>query len=229
MKYYENFRKYNSIRYLELIQIKVTGWSCNYFRFTNLVLLKTHYMKIQSITPTRSITSEIEALLNKQIVMEGKSSAAYLSMASWCDTQGYEVSAEFLYKHSEEERMHMLKLFRYVNAAGGHALQPEISGIQHSFKTLREVFVSVLDHELEVTKSINSLVDSCFQIKDFATFNFLQWYVMEQREEETLARRAVEIFDLIGEEGVGLWMIDQEIGKLEAYAARVSGKLVGRG
>lgn len=181
-------------------------------------------MKKQSISPTRSITPEVEDLLNKQIVMEGKSSAAYLSMASWCDTQGFEVSATFLYKHSEEERLHMLKLFRYINAAGGHALQPEVSGIQHSFKTLREVFESVLHHELEVTKSINNIVDQCFQIKDFATFNFLQWYVMEQREEETLARRAVEIFDIIGEEGVGLWMIDQEIGKLEAYAAKVSGK-----
>jgi ferritin len=181
-------------------------------------------MKKQSITPTRSITPEIESLLNKQIVMEGKSSAAYLSMASWCDTQGYDVSSEFLYKHSEEERMHMLKLFKYVNAAGGHALQPEITGIKQEFKSLREVFELVLDHELEVTKSINQIVDNCFQIKDFATFNFLQWYVMEQREEETLARRAVEIFDLIGEEGVGLWMIDQEIGKLETYAAKVSGK-----
>ena len=182
-------------------------------------------MKKQSITPTRSITPEVEALLNMQIVMEGKSSAAYLSMASWCDTQGFETSAEFLYKHSEEERKHMLKLFRYVNAAGGHALQPAVSDIKHSFKTLREVFETVLLHELEVTKSINDIVDKCFQIKDFATFNFLQWYVMEQREEETLARRAVEIFDIIGEEGVGLWMIDQEVGKLEAYAAKVSGKI----
>lgn len=182
-------------------------------------------MKKQSYTPTRSITPEIEALLNKQIVMEGKSSAAYLSMASWCDTQGFEISAEFLYKHSEEERMHMLKLFHYVNAAGGHALQPEISGIHHTFKTLREVFESVLVHEIEVTKSINDIVDQCLQIKDFATFNFLQWYVNEQREEETLARRAVEIFDIIGEEGVGLWMIDQEVGKLEGYAAKRSGKI----
>lgn len=180
-------------------------------------------MKQQFVTSKRSLTPETEQLLNKQIVMEGKSSAAYLSMASWCETQGYDTSAQFLYKHSEEERMHMLKLFRYVNAAGGHALQPEISGIKHSFKNLREVFEEVLNHELDVTKSINQIVDHCFQIKDFATFNFLQWYVMEQREEETLARRAVELFDLIGQEGVGLWMIDQEIGKLEAYAAKVSG------
>lgn len=180
-------------------------------------------MTKNTITPTRSLSEETEKLLNKQIIMEGTSSAAYLSMASWCETQGYDTSAEFLYNHSEEERMHMLKLFRYVNAAGGHALQPEISGIKHTFKSLREVFDEVLNHELEVTDSINKIVDHCFQTKDFATFNFLQWYVMEQREEETLARRAVEIFNLIGEDGVGLWMIDQEIGKLEAYAAKVSG------
>jgi len=45
----------------------------------------------------------------------------------------------------------------------------------------------------------------------------LQWFVIEQREEETLARRAVELFDLIGEDGVGLWTIDNEIGKLENF------------
>ncbi len=180
-------------------------------------------MKQQLVTPARSLTKETEELLNKQIVMEGKSAAAYLSMASWCETKGYETSSDFLYKHSDEERMHMLKLIRYVNTAGGHARQPEITDIKHTFKSLREVFETVLHHELEVTKSINSIVDHCFQIKDFATFNFLQWYVMEQREEETIARRAVEIFDLIGEEGVGLWMIDQEIGKLEMYASKVTG------
>ena len=183
-------------------------------------------MKQQIVTPKRSLTKETEAKLNKQIEMEGISSAAYLSMASLCETQGYDTSAQFLYNHSEEERMHMLKLFHYINAAGGHAIQPEVAGIKHSFKNLREVFDDVLSHELEVTKSINNLVEHCFAIKDFATFNFLQWYVTEQREEETLARRAVEIFDIIGEEGVGLWMIDQEIGKLESYAAKISGKQV---
>lgn len=185
-------------------------------------------MKEQFITPKRSLMKETEQLLNGQIVLEGKSSAAYLSMASWCETKGYDVSAQFLYKHSEEERMHMLKLIHYVNAAGGHALQPEISGVKHSFKKLREVFDEVLSHELEVTKSINHIVDHCFKLKDFATFNFLQWYVSEQREEETMARRAVEIFDLIGEDGVGLWMIDQEIGKLEMYAQRAAGGAAGK-
>ncbi len=172
----------------------------------------------QMITPKRSLTTETESMLNEQILMEGKSSAYYLSMASWCDTEGYVNSAQFLYKHSEEERQHMLKLFGYINDAGGHALQPEITDIRHTFNSLKEVFELILAHEIEVTKSINKIVDHCFGIKDFTTFNFLQWYVTEQREEETLARRAVELFDIIGEDGIGLWTIDQEIGKLENFA-----------
>ena len=80
--------------------------------------------------------------------------------------------------------------------------------------SLREVFEHILDHEISVTTAINDIVDHCFKIKDFTTFHFLQWFVDEQREEETLARRAVELFDIIGEEGMGLWTIDLEIGKL---------------
>ncbi len=176
-------------------------------------------MKKQLVTTSRSLTEETEAKLNEQIDMEGKSSAYYLSMASWCETMGYSNSAQFLYRHAEEERQHMLRIFGYVNDAGGHALQPEVTGIRHKFNNLREVFELILEHEVEVTMSINNIVDHCFQIKDFTTFNFLQWFVTEQREEETLARRAVELFDIIGEDGVGLWTIDQEIGNLDGFAA----------
>jgi len=174
-------------------------------------------MEKQIVTPTRSLTQETEKILNEQIKMEGKSSAAYLSMASWCEKSGYASSAEFLYRHSEEERAHMLKLFHYVNDAGGHALQPELTNIQHDFGSLRKVFEQVLQHELDVTHAINNLVDHCFTIKDFTTFHFLQWFVTEQREEETIARRALELFDIIGEDGLGLWTIDLEIGKLENF------------
>jgi len=162
----------------------------------------------------RSLSEDTEKLLNHQIVMEGKSSAAYLSMASWCDTKGFVNSAQFLYDHSEEEREHMLKLFGFINESGGHALQPEIEGIKHHFNSLREIFELILDHEIAVTKSIHQIVDHCLSTKDYATFNFMQWYVTEQKEEETMARRALELFDLIGEAGVGLFTIDQEIGKL---------------
>jgi ferritin len=168
------------------------------------------------ITKQRSLMEETEKLLNSQIKLEAVSSAIYMSMASWAEIKGYQNSSAFLYKHADEERMHMMKIFRYVNQAGGHALQPEISGVPHDFKSLKAIFENILEHEIVVTKSIHALVDHCFLNKDFTTFSFLQWYVTEQREEETLARRVLELFNIIGEEGMGLWTIDQEIGKLGA-------------
>lgn len=179
------------------------------------------------ITKTRSLLEETEKLLNDQIKLEAVSSAIYNSMASWAETKGYENSASFLYDHSEEEKMHMMKLFRYVNEAGGHALQPEITGVPHNFESLRAIFEEILDHEITVTKSIHNLVDHCFNNKDFTTFDFLQWYVVEQREEETLSRRILELFDIIGEEGIGLWTIDQEIGKLGSAHTGGGGAVAG--
>ncbi len=172
------------------------------------------------VTLKRSLLQDTENLLNEQIAMEGKSSAYYLSMASWCHMMGFMNAAQYLYTHSDEERMHMMKIFQYVNEAGGHSIQPEITGVRHHFNSLREVFELILEHEIKVTKSINNIVDNAFKAKDFATFSFMQWYVTEQREEETMSRRALELFDIIGEEGIGLWTIDQELGKLHAQAAK---------
>ena len=64
---------------------------------------------------------DIEKALNDQITMEAESSQAYLAMASWAENQGLEGIAQFMYTHSDEERMHMLKLVKYVNERGGKA------------------------------------------------------------------------------------------------------------
>lgn len=166
------------------------------------------------VTRKRSLLEETEQKLNAQIQMEGLSSFYYLAMASWAETQGYLGASEFLYDHAEEERAHMMKIMKYVNEAGGYAQAPEIKNIRHEYDSLREVFDSILEHEIAVTRAISNIADHCFAVKDFATFNFLQWFVNEQREEESVARRILEFFDIIGEEGQGLWLIDAEIQKL---------------
>jgi ferritin len=163
-----------------------------------------------------SLSQETEQLLNQQVGTEGKSSAHYLVMASWCDTQGYKDAAAFLYHHAEEERAHMLKLFRYINDAGGRAVHPEITEVQRDFESFRQVFELALAQETKVTRSIHRLVDHCLAVKDFSTFNFLQWFVAEQIEEEIVTRRAVELFDVIGEEGIGRYTIDKAIGALSS-------------
>lgn len=176
------------------------------------------------VTKTTSLSPEMEARLNEQVAMESASSQYYLACASWLHKEGYEGGAAFMYQHANEERMHMMRLINYINDSGGHALAPEITGIRNSFISLKEILDYALEHEIEVTRSINTIVDFCFEIKDFATLQFMQWYVQEQREEEQICRRALEIYEIIGDSGQGLWMIDNEVGKLvqQAQAAEDS-------
>lgn len=162
-----------------------------------------------------SLQQEIEDMLNEQVKREAISSSAYLAMASWCDQKGFDYSAEHFYKQSGEEREHMLKLFKYINDVGGNAITPELPAVQKDFESLRSIFELALQHEIAITQSINMIVDRCYKVKDYTTVNFLQWFLQEQVEEEYIARRALELFDVIGEEGVGVFMIDKQVRHLK--------------
>jgi len=164
-----------------------------------------------------SLKEEIENILNEQIKIEAHSSSIYLAMSSWCDDQGYDFSAQFFEKQSGEEREHMLKIFKYVNDRGGRAISPEIRDIPNDFESFRSVFELALEQEMHVTQQINNIADKCLKHKDFVTFQFLQWFLEEQIEEEYVARRILEMFDVIGEEGTGNWEIDKHIPKV-AYS-----------
>jgi ferritin len=158
------------------------------------------------------ISSKIEAALNRQIDLEGFSSLYYLSMASWCEVKGYNGIAQFLYHHSDEERMHMLKLFRYINDRGGHARVPGLESPPKDFKSIQEIFEIVHSHEVKVSNEINALVELCILEKDYTTHNFLQWYVTEQIEEESLARNVLDKLKLIGEDKGGMYQFDRDLG-----------------
>lgn len=161
-----------------------------------------------------SLTEEVEKALNEQIKREAHSSSTYLAMASWCDRHGFDNSASFFYKQSDEEREHMKKLFKYVVDLGGNAKSPEINDIRDEYTSLKEVFELTLEQEISITHSINRIVDLCHKLKDFTTVNFLQWFLNEQIEEEFVARRALELFEVIGQEGVGLYMVDKQVAQI---------------
>jgi ferritin len=157
------------------------------------------------------MNKRVENGLNEQIKKEAASSHFYLSMASWAETQGLGGTAKFLYAQSDEERLHMLKLVRFVNERGGVSLIPGIKEPQAKFKGLEDVFHLLLEHELIVTESINNLVDICLQEKDYSTHNFIQWYVSEQLEEEALARTILDKIKLIGGDKAGMYIFDRDL------------------
>jgi ferritin len=164
------------------------------------------------------LSTEIEALLNQQIKKEAHSSALYLAMASWCDRNGFQGAAEYFFKQSDEERMHQLKIFKYVSDSGSAAISPEVTNIKLEFAGFREVFEDALEQEIAITQSFKFIAARCHKEQDYVTLEFLNWFLKEQREEEFKARRAIELFDVIGEQGMGLWEIDKHLNKIE-YSA----------
>lgn len=157
------------------------------------------------------LSKSIESALNNQISVESNSSQIYLAMASWAEVQGFEGIATFMYAQSDEERMHMLKLVKYVNQRGGQA---KISPIQEpllDYSSFKGVFKQLFEHEVKVSHSINELVNISLGEKDYATHNFLQWYVSEQIEEEASARKILDKINMIGDDKGGLYLFDNDM------------------
>jgi len=158
------------------------------------------------------LSKSMQEALNKQVLMEAQSSQAYLAMASWADIQpGLKGVTKFFFKHSDEERMHMLKLITYINERGGFAIVPALEQPTLTFVSLKKAFEELFRHEVAVSESINEIVDMSLKEKDYATHNFLQWYVNEQLEEERLARECNDKLELVGDDKSGLYLFDRDI------------------
>jgi len=164
----------------------------------------------------RIMNKNVETAINQQINKEEFSSRLYLAMAIWCESNGYPGAANFLYKHAEEERIHMLKLVHYVADRGGQVELLPIEQPEQKYKSLPEVFDKILKHEKFITESINSLYEVTMNEREYTTANFLQWYITEQVEEESLFSTILDKIKLVGTDKAGMFHIDKE---LEGMAA----------
>lgn len=152
--------------------------------------------------------------LNAQINVEFFSSNLYLQMSAWCEGKGFEGAAQFMRAHADEEMQHMHRLFTYVSETGGMPLLGAIEAPQSEFSSLLALFEYTYEHEQMITSKINSLAHAAFTNQDYSTFNFLQWYVSEQHEEEKLFKSVVDKIRLIGEDGKALFFVDKDLAKM---------------
>lgn len=164
------------------------------------------------------LSENVVKLLNDQMNLEFYSSNLYLQMSAWCDQQGFEGTAKFLSVHAAEEMQHMRKLFTYLNETGSRAVISAIEAPVHEYKSLKEVIETTYEHEKLITSKINELVGKTFEEKDYSAFNFLQWYVEEQHEEEKLFSSILDKLNLLGEDGKSLFLIDKDLGNLATEA-----------
>lgn len=155
------------------------------------------------------LSKKVEKILNEQIEKEGYSSNLYLAMASWADKEGFAGIAQWLFAQSEEERMHMMKIINYANERGGHAIIPAFDVPPANFDGIKKLFNQVLEHEQYITASINDIVALTIKENDYATHNWVQWFVTEQIEEESSVQTIIDKLNLLGDKN--LYMFDRDI------------------
>jgi len=166
------------------------------------------------------MTNAMTDALNAQVEKEAYASFLYLSMASWLDNQGLNGAAQFMYRQTEEEHAHMMRIFNYLLEMDSKAIVPAIKQPATEYTSVQAVFQESYEHEQAITASINDLVNMSIRENDHATNNFLQWYVEEQREEETLMRTIIDKINLIGDGPQSLYFIDKELDVINQEAAK---------
>jgi len=161
------------------------------------------------------ISRTIQDAINEQINKELYSSYLYLSMAAYFENKNLPGFAKWMYVQADEERSHGMKFFQHLLERGGKVelktiVQPEVD-----WNTSLDVFKHVLEHEMVVTASINSLYELALKEKDYPFQVLLHWFITEQVEEEKNASDIIQQLELIDAHGTAVLMLDKQLGKRE--------------
>lgn len=157
------------------------------------------------------LTPKLQDALNAQINAEMWSAYLYLSMSMNFAAEGRGGVANWFYIQYQEELAHARIFMNYVNQRGGRVTLKAIDAVPTNWATPLAAFESTLEHEQKVTSLINGLFALAEAEHDYATRDRLAWFVSEQVEEEDNARTLIDKFRLIGDDGMGLYMLDQEL------------------
>lgn len=147
---------------------------------------------------TNQLSKTIEKILNRQVTNEANAAQIYLAYGAWADEAGYSGVANYLFRHSEEERDHMMKVMEYIMERGGKTKIEAVEAPPKDPKNIQECFENLFKHEVANTKAIYDIVSKSLEEKDWATWNFSQWFVKEQIEEETMVMDLLDKLKIAG-------------------------------
>ncbi len=158
------------------------------------------------------LSKKMYTSLNKHMNTELYSAYLYLNMSAAANAMGFKGAATWFNVQYQEEMIHFMKFYTYINSQGEQAAVKEMAAPPASFASLLDLFEKTLQHEQSITRWINELVELAVTEKDHATQIFLQWFITEQIEEEENDREIIAKLKLIGDNGYGLLMLDTELG-----------------
>ena len=157
------------------------------------------------------LDKRMQDAINEQINWELYSGYLYLSMAAQFSEQGMPGGQNWMTVQFQEELGHAQKMFDYVTTRGGRVTLEAIAKPRTEWAAGLDMFKDALAHEEIVTARIHDLASLALDIRDHATYNFLQWFIAEQVEEEETAGGMVQKFTMAGEHPAGLYQLDKEL------------------
>jgi ferritin len=163
---------------------------------------------------TNRLSPTLADALNTQLTKEAHASQIFLSYAAWAENLGYGGVANFLFRHANEERNHMMKILEYILKRGAEVKIIAIPAPPENPTSLHNCFEKIFGHEVENTQAVYKVVKLCFTEEDWATWNFMQWFVKEQTEEETLALNLLDKIKIAGGENIdnnSLYSLDRDL------------------
>jgi len=164
------------------------------------------------------LNPKLEEALNGQLNAEMFSSYLYLSMAAHFEATTMPGMAAWMRVQAQEETIHAMKFYDYILERNGKVTLAQIDAPKTEWSSPAEAFEDAYAHEQKITRLINGLVDLAVAEKDHATETFLQWFVTEQVEEEATVSTIVDQLQLVGDNGVALYMIDGQLSQRTAAA-----------
>lgn len=159
------------------------------------------------------ISRIMQDAVNDQINKEFYSAYLYLSMAAYFESRNLPGFAKWMHVQDGEERGHGMRLFQFLEDRGGRVLLKTLEAPETDWKTPLDVFKQVVEHEAQVTASINALFELAVKEKDYPAQVMLQWFITEQVEEEKSAAEIVQQLELIDARGTAVLMLDHRLGK----------------
>ena len=164
------------------------------------------------------LDQKMQDAFNSQINWELYSGYLYLSMASKFADLGMSGGQSWMTVQYQEELAHARIMFSYVLTRGGRVILDAIEKPESEWPNGLAMFQDALGHEEGVTARIHDMASLALELKDHATYNFLQWFIAEQVEEEETAMDMVQKFRMAGEHPAGLYQLDKELAA-RTYAA----------
>ena len=161
------------------------------------------------------LDTKVTKLLNEQINKELYSAYLYLDFSIYYEQQGLDGFANWYMIQAQEERDHAMLFLKYLQNNGEKATLEAVAKPDKELNTLMDPLRFGLEHEQYVTSLINDIYAAAYDVKDFRSMQFLDWFVKEQLEEEKNADDMIKKMELFGNDSKGLYSLDAE------YAARI--------